>query len=68
MPWTLPLIQRAFTIFEWHVKEGLDAFKFQYDLKYWPDASGMPEEPLSVLSKSARFWSTAGIRNMSIKA
>lgn len=28
-------------LFEWHVKEGLDALKYQYDMKYWPPLSAV---------------------------
>lgn len=30
-------------LFEWHVKEGLDAMRYQYDLKYWPPLSAVVE-------------------------
>jgi hypothetical protein len=30
-------------LFEWHVKEGLDALRYQYDLKYWPSLSSVVE-------------------------
>ncbi|WP_421682130.1 hypothetical protein HKW98_13690 [Stutzerimonas urumqiensis] len=30
-------------LFEWHVKEGLDALRYQYDLKYWPPLSAVVE-------------------------
>jgi hypothetical protein len=30
-------------LFEWHVKEGLDALKDQYDMKYWPPLSAVIE-------------------------
>ncbi|HID9532445.1 TPA: hypothetical protein ACXI2J_002528 [Pseudomonas aeruginosa] len=30
-------------LFEWHVKESLDALRYQYDLKYWPPLSAVVE-------------------------
>lgn len=30
-------------LFEWHVKETLDALRYQYDLKYWPSLSAVVE-------------------------
>lgn len=30
-------------LFEWHIQEPLDALKYQYDLKYWPNLSSVIE-------------------------